>query len=228
MRKIHVLSFALVAACVLNAVVTSAAFAEELPAEFLSGGAVITTFPLAFHIENKGTELLLLEDMKALGGAVDVLCSGLFDGLILSAKDADIETVLSLTGTTPIPCEIMTFGGCLNNGQEALIGAINLPWLVEPVLLNGLFVLLILENGAGLPGYVVECETIIGKFTDTCTANTGAEAKNIAEGIEAGFSETSEEITPSGNCTSGAALQALLFGFGIITDPEGGVLSVSS
>ena len=122
----------------------------------------------------------------------------------------------------------MTFGGCLNNGQEVLITATGLPWLLESVLVGAKFAILLLGNGFGEPGYSVECETIIGKFTDSCSASSGAEVRNIAEGIEAEFQEATEEITTSCSCTSGGALQGLLFGLGIITDPEGGILSMSS
>jgi len=121
----------------------------------------------------------------------------------------------------------MAFGGC-NSGQEALTTAIHLPWLIEPALVGMVFVLLILEMGtSGLPGYSIECETIVGKFTDTCTGNTGAEAKNVATAVEVEFSEISEEITPAITCTGGGAMQGLFFGLGIATNTEGGILSVS-
>jgi hypothetical protein len=234
MRKIHMLVVLTIVAC-LTAIGTSAAFAaEELPAEFLWEALPIAEgAELPFDIINVGTTLLLLEDMKATGGAVDILCSGLFGGVIMGPKDALITEVVGLPEPQRklIICTIDTKGAC--EGTEASVEAVHLPWLIEPLLTTASrtgFALDIVENTetkTGLPGYTVTCKTILGNVTDTCTGATGAIATNAATGIEGEFSETNEEITLPGNCTLGGEKQNLLFGAGITTDTTGGVLSVS-
>ena len=231
MRKIHLLTCALCAVCALGIVASSAFGAETLPAEFLWETAKIAEgAKLAIDTTNVGETLLLLEDMEAVGGAVDVLCSGLFGGEIMGPKDALVTEVVSLTGTKIITCELMTNGAC--SGTTAEVEAIHLPWLIEPLLVEpGLFALDIVESSEdkpGLPGYAVTCSTILGKQTDTCTGATGAEAFNVTGGVEGVFSETSEEITPTGTCTlSGNKKSGLLAGAGLTTDTTGGTLTIS-
>jgi hypothetical protein len=235
MRKMQILMFALFAVCSIGVMVASVAFAaEELAAEFLWEGLPIAEgAELPFDTVNVGTTLLLLEDMKATGGAVDVLCSGLFGGVIMGPKDALITEVVGLPEPqlANIICTIDTKGAC--EGTEAVVEALNLPWLIEPLLTTASstgFALDIVENTetlTGLPGYAVTCKTILGNVTDTCTGATGAIATNAATGIEGEFSETNETITPPGKCSLGGEKQGLLFGAGITTDTTGGVLSVS-
>jgi hypothetical protein len=214
----------------LAAIAASSAFAaEELPAEYLWEALPIAEgAELPFDTVNVGTTLLLFEDMKATGGAVDVLCSGLFGGVIMGPKDALITEVVSLTGSSNVICVIDTKGAC--EGTEALTEAVHLPWLVEPLLVGATFVVDFVENTetkTGLPGFAFTCKTLLGNVTDTCTGATGAIATNVATGIEGEFSETNEEITKPSNCTLSGEKQGLLFGPSITTDTTGGVLSIS-
>jgi hypothetical protein len=232
MRKFRILAFVLVAVCGLCAIAASAAFAaEELPAEYLWEGAKIAEkAELPFLVANDPeTSTLLLEDMKATGGAVDVNCSGMFNGVIMGPKDALITEALSLTGSKTISCAFGSNKG-LCEGTTATVTAVDLPWLVEPLLVGTTFAEDIVESAedkTGLPGYKTECETIIGKVSDTCTGDTGAIARNVAGGIESEFSETNEAVTIPGNCTLGGAKEGLLAGVGLITDTAGGTLSIS-
>jgi hypothetical protein len=233
MRKMQILLFALFAVCSIGVMVASTAFAaEELAAEFLWEALPIAEgAELVFDITNVGTTLLLLEDMKATGGPVDVLCSGLFGGTIMGPKDALITEVVSLSGSANIMCTIDTKGAC--EGTEALVEALHLPWLIEPLLTTASptgFALDIVESTEtkpGLPEYDVTCKTLIGNVTDECFGNTGAIATNAATGIEGEFSETNEEITLAGTCSLGGEKQGLLFGPGLMTANLPGVLSVS-
>jgi hypothetical protein len=232
MRKIQTLMFIVLAMCMLGVFVASSAFAvETLPAEYLAGGAVIPEgSSLAIDVANAGTTLLLLEDMNATGGKVDILCSGLFVGVITGPKDALINEVLNLAMTEKdILCEIMSEAKGACQGTEALVEAVNLPWLAEPLLVGTTrFAIDLLEDGKGLPGYATTCKTILGEVTDTCTGATAAEARNAGTGLEGEFQET-EEITTPGSCSLGGANQGLLFGTGIITDTgDGSLLSISS
>lgn len=217
--------FALV--CAMGAVVAGEAFAEELPAEFLS-----TEGPVIQGLKTIETAALLIEDMRAPGGAIDILCSVQIEGEFLTElrKDLDITKVVSLAGATDIRCAFTARGAC--TGTEALIEAINLPWLREPILLGVNFFTPLLGTGAGNPGYRLVCTTILGESEDKCTdEDAGSTDTNITEGISEEYPESNEEINPPGNCTLGGTGAWLIVGSGITTDnsiPPGNPLSVSS
>jgi hypothetical protein len=232
MRKIQIVTFVLVLVCGVFAVAASAAFAEEtLPAEYLWNGEKIAEgVILPILTENDpSTATLLLEDMKATGGAVAVECSGMFNGEITGPKNAEILEVESLTGSATIKCAYETKGLC--EGTEAEVKAVNLPWLLEPLLVSTTVFTEMISKGAGAagnPGWTTTCKTIIGNVTDTCTGETSVIATNVTGGIEGEFSETNEEITKPGECSLSKEKSGLVVGKGLTVDTAGGTLTLSS
>jgi len=226
MRKIHVLGLALFAVFALSAVAASSALAVS---KYLLNGAEITS-TITTETESN-SEGLLLEDMNATGKP-DILCSGFFDGTIAAGGVKDtIEAVLTLTkellqgghaaNSDLIECE--AHSTCTNPVD---VEAINLPWATEVVLSGTTFVDLIFSSGAGTPGYIVDCNTIIGLVEDTCTGNTGAILANATGGVLGEFSESNEAITVPANCTQGGEKQGLLQADGLTTSASG-TLSLS-
>jgi hypothetical protein len=153
---------------------------------------------------------LLLEDM---GAGTDVLCSGVLDGLIEREGFDLVEKALDLTGQSEvITCSFILPGSC-EPGMAPLVSAIHTPWLTELFEdAAGLILDLILADGSGLPGYLVECLVLGLAFDDECTGETGAEVtNNVGFGdVEAMFSHTDELITAPGNCTVGGEKMGLI------------------
>jgi hypothetical protein len=198
------------------------------PAAWLvNGNDIVGAEELASTTEGE----LLLEDMNPpLGEPPDILCSGRFIGVLLSEGRDLITLVEGLAGEDNIlKCVYDVKGAC--SGTTVNVEARNLPWETELMLTaGGLFVDLIFKAAGGEPGYLVECSTIIGKLTDECLGEKGKEVgsamTNVEGGAEGEFSETDEEVTPSGECSLGGAKQGLLFGKGLVTSP-GGTVTVS-
>jgi hypothetical protein len=223
MKKLHVLGVALCAVFAFCAVAVSSASA--LSQWLLNGGIISTAVPAT---STTGVNNLLLEDT---GAGADVLCSGSFDGTVgpgaadLITEVLDLEN--KLVGAAGLHCEEDS-GLCLE--KLATVLPLNLPWATEIMLTaGGVFFNLILEDPVtkpGLPGYEVECKTIVGTIKDVCSGESGAEIKNITGGVEGAFLEANEEITPAGSCTVGGAKSGLLSGVGTETSTSG-TISVS-
>jgi hypothetical protein len=244
MRKIHLLGLTLFAVFAFSVVAVSSASAfselESLAAQFLSGGNPIAVgAKLPTDTTNTGTTLLLLEDMSAPGGAVDVECSGLFEGEINGPEDGLITKVVGLPTpqSSDILCPFGTNKGLCTGVEgttEALVEAVNLPWLVTPLLVvdlegHNFFWLMIEADEHGEPGYLVECKVGLGNIDDTCTGAVNAEAVNTGTGIEGTFKELDEQITPPGLCTQSNARSGLLAGSGLTVDTgDTGLLAISS
>jgi len=214
------------AVCVVSA--SSAAAAEFL----FNGEKIAAGVKLATRATNVAGTLLLLEDMKPPGGAVDILCNGWFNGEVTGPENGDVTEVLNLTETSKtISCVFDTKGAC--EGTETTVEAVHLPWLITPLLqtIGGTELMLVdfANGGIGNPGYAVKCKTILGTLTDECIGETGAEARNAATGIEAEFQETSTEelVTPAVECSLSKEKSGLEQGAGLTVDSGGGVLAVS-
>ena len=111
---------------------------------------------------------LELEDTKATGGAVDVMCPGTSLGWVanLTNGTAGEDGTFSIN-VTEASCTFIKKGACEKLEE---VEARNLPWgtrLVE----SGSEVRdeLISGSSSGAPGWSVKCKTIIGSVTDTCT-----------------------------------------------------------
>jgi len=218
MRKVQILGISLCVVFVFSTVAAASAFAEH---EYLISGEVLKAANL-----NKatvtGVSELLSEDMKGgiFGEAVDFLCSFEFLGEFLAANDFEIISIFPLGGTDPgtgatsIKCETMA-GTC----GESEIKAVNLPWLVEVVLVGTAFRGLLQTGGAGSPGSNVTCSKIV---EDTCTIETSVGLANTGTGVTAAFDALSE----AGGCTRGGAREWLIEGTFTLTN-SAGILAIS-
>jgi len=218
MKKIQILGLALCAVFAFSAVVAASAFAEH---EYLIKGEVLKAGNL-----NKATVTsvgeLLLEDMKGglFGEGVDLLCSGENLGEFLAANDFEVISIFPLGGTDPgtgaisVKCETMA-GVC----GEPEAKAVDLPWLVEVVLVGTASRGLLQTGGAGEPGWNVTCNKIV---EDACTGTTSTSLTNTATGVTAAFEAASE----AGSCTRGGAKEGLVEGTITFTSSEG-VLAIS-
>ncbi len=206
-----------------------------LLAEWLNNNVALTSTILGESV----TELLL-EDTKvtAAGGlAVSVNCLGLLIGDFGTDGADDLTEVLNPAGTQ-ISLTALSEPG-LSCEKESLCEsgkawAVNLPWLSllelwEEGTSSGFVVLL--KGTKGNLGWYTEC-TILGvKGTDECTTPEGAaEApKNVAEGVEAIFSEAVTLLfsLKLATCTgAGGVLETgVVEGKGIIRVPSGGPLA---
>ena len=168
-------------------------------------------------------DLVELEDTKATGGAVRVECTRHYDGTVgPGALDLVLNVTLELLGTKKeVACNIVEAGQCK---APVTAEAINLPWHTELTLitLGGIPTVrdMIMKDGqaAGVnPGWVVTCNTILGKVTDTCTAelvHTGVD--QIAEGVKLLFDQNS----PTPNCSQGGAGTGIVRGSVLLLNPS--------
>ncbi len=222
-------------------VVASGSAATTLLAEWLIGNTAI----VEENVESSAIELLL-EDTKAglFGEKSDVLCSGILDGTI-GLNGTDLTTkLLSLGGTVETGTALsgQALEGCVSdalcengNPDDIKVWALNLPWLTTVELMiigtETFFVDLIAPDGAGNPGWYVEC-LVGGLFVqDDCTAAEGiVKLTNEANGtVDAMFEEAFTELAglELGTCEKGGAKTGVVEGLGTISVAGGG-LSVSS
>jgi hypothetical protein len=203
MRKIHILTLALVAAFAFSAVTASGALA--LKWLWLFEGKDVTS---AITIDSVVLGKLLLEDMKAgpLKQASDIECEGTGEGTVLP------EGLDEQTTALPTNCVIKS-GPCTSLDK---VEAVHLPWSTE-LLGAGTEESEALDDipvgNGGNPGWLVECETALGKKDDTCTTAAG---KTLVENESSGevnviFDETVEEAEEA-SCTEGEAHSGLVVG----------------
>jgi hypothetical protein len=222
MKKIQILTFALVAVFAGIAFAASSAFAIS---EFLVSGAVITA-PVEINDESVGT--ILLEDEATLGGKSAILCE---EVLTLGTVGEIVGGVFNPKLDTVTSVEFMK--GCVIDSRPCMelevpngVLAVNLPWLTEIALSGSAFVDLILGT-AGQPGYLIECETILGLVEDVCTTEAGTTTiTNEAEDIDATFPASPLEIEKAG-CTLGNAHSGVVGGVSLILTESGLSLAVS-
>ena len=235
MKKIQIVWLALFAAFAFSAVAASSAFAEDT--QWLWEGNNITS---ELAVDTAGE--LLLEDMGA-SVKIDILCSGLFGGVVgglLGIADPlldevnDVEDLVghltSVTQTEPLDCEAET--SCAE--KLALVTPVNLPWKTELLLethggVSEFIDDFTSDNGvAGAkPGYKVDCTVLGVLLEDTCTGEPKALLENETGGVLGTFDENGE-INPPGDCTLSEGLhEGLIVGTGLTTHTGGGTLSVS-
>jgi hypothetical protein len=161
----------------------------------------------------------------------------------LSGVD-EINELLTVGGVL-VPLVALEGAGlvCENSGncEEPLAWAVLLPWptlleLFEQLVgtvLTSFFAILLRTGAAGKPGWYVECLDLGVTVNDECTANTEgvAQATNLAEGIDASFSEEFLLLVelPLALCSSSGTESGLVEGLGVIkTTAPGTTLQVSS
>lgn len=211
MKSIYVLGIAVFAVFALSAGTASLAFASEY--EWLVAGKAVTT-----EAPSEATGEIKLEELET---GLSVLCSGIFDGLLLPAGKDTIESVLTLAGelltSDLIEC---TAQALCETSMEVDVIPLHLPWATELSLTAaGALVDLIFSSGAGTPGYEIKCLTIIGEETGSCEGASAPEQKNATGGVEAIFEEND-----TGTCTfSKAATGDIKEGKGLTTSTSGEV-----
>ena len=141
-------------------------------------------------VEAKGE--LLLEDM---GAKTSVLATGTELGTV-SNEGKDEITAFEVTSET-----LEEAGACKT---PIKVVAVNLPYATQLVLVSGVELDQVRTGTkGGEPGWLVECESYIGKQDDTCLSNAGdTTVKNVSGGVEALFDET-VEATCKGTLLSG-------------------------
>jgi len=201
MKKIHLIGLALVAVFAFSAASAVSASAAEWLVE---SKALTGTESAEVTDEQEAGTTLLLEDMEAgpLKQGTDVLCEGSGKGLLLAGGlDEQLTAVAS-------NCVNGSPKGACNNVEK--VEAVNLPWKTE--LLSTTEDAITAGTG-GNPGWLVECNTALGKKDDTCTTNAG---KVLVESTEDGlihieFMETVLEAEQA-SCTEGKAHSGLVSG----------------
>jgi|ERR1022692_1192883 hypothetical protein len=216
----------------------------------VASSASATTFLLAFWAVN-GTDVtttvlsessgeLLLENEKSVAGAASLKkCSAILDGFVGPKSADDITEALLLAGggrvsvplnnTNPITCELEAV--CESSSR---VWPVHLPWLTEVELweqgTESGFVDLLLPNGAGNPGWYVECKTSLLTVSEECTTPEGvAEKVNLSTGVMDVFSKAFTLLMEAklALCT-GNNEETGVVGEEGETTVSGGVLSVSS
>lgn len=196
--------------------ISAVAGASASAAEFLLNGAKGTGEPPATV-----TGEMTMDDLDAPGGDVGITCSIEILGtwmFFIWLLNREIMTLAGATGNM-VTCTFTKKGVC--EGTTATALAIHLPWLTE--LLepsSGVWRLDLLEDESkpGLPGWEVECKTILGSIKDTCTGETSMLAENMTEGLLGIFDAESAKV----NCSLGGE------GAGDLGSPGGVGLLMSS
>jgi hypothetical protein len=224
MKKFQVLLLALMAVFAFSAIVAGSASAEiTLLAEWLFNGAILTSL---LPVTTTGT---LLFSTLVLGvKAVEIECSGSFDGSVGPNGEDEVTEVLDAAGVAvgqnlvghAISCTVLVGAGGSNcdPGELAELWVDNLPWLTQLELMESGA---ILDVFLGEPGYHVFCTVLGGE--NLCTGLTSTTMTNGATDVLGAFDATSEKAT----CTLGGAGAGDIIGEGL-TFEEPGVLSVSS
>jgi hypothetical protein len=223
MRKMQIIGLSFATVFLLGGFAVSPAFASS---KFLLNGEEVKSETMA----SQGSGEISLEDMKA-PGPPDILCSKIEDytgwwpfrrlvqWLMLNA------TPLLIDGTEGEPgvlCDSEDMKGVCSSVTVAVRG---LPWKTEVVLSGSTYVELILSEAGKVPGYTVDCTTILGLIEDVCTGEMGMILTNVSGGVNAEFSEN-ETINPPLNCSLGGEKSGLVLGSSLITSSSG-TLTVS-
>jgi hypothetical protein len=167
------------------------------PAFAASPEWIVAGKPTAIEVASITAEKLGLEDMSVFGGPVAVICETEMLGVVGPVSDGEVIVVDDpLSGKGHLDCQFSRRGPCLDETAE--VEAVHLPWLTEllDVMEGGVLMWrnMILNSGAGAPGFEVECTTILGKVTDTCTGETSLLVENFAptKDVTTVFDEASE------------------------------------
>jgi hypothetical protein len=175
MKKVRVVFTGLIAILAISALAG--------PAFAASPEWIVAGKPTAIEVASITAEKLGLEDMSVFGGPVAVICETEMLGVVGPVSGGEVIVVNDLLGGNEhLDCAFSHRGPCLDETAE--VEAVHLPWLTElvDVMEGGVLMWrdMILSSGAGAPGFEVECRTILGKITDTCTGETSLLVENFA------------------------------------------------
>jgi len=239
MRKIQVVSLALVAVFALSALTAASASAvTTLLALWLVGGIEVTSELL---VEINGS--LLLEDNKVpVIGKAAVLCSGTFDGWIgpnsldwVSEVLNTAEEPISNTKLVGLALECTAQTGCETN-TVVLVWPVGLPYeteveLIEPTS-GPLFAVLFFPTQGTVLGYEISnCLVLSIAMEDECTSEkAAAELKLVGTKLFGVFSEASTLLAGEklALCTQSKAETGIVEGEGEFLLLGGGEVSASS
>ena len=226
-KRAYILSFVVLVTCAISAMTMAGASAAiVLPAEWLANGK-----PIFAALASERSGEFLFVDMNATGGAVEAICDAVDIGTAGPGGAGSITEIIGLEGkkitkanegTAFISCKFGPHQGVCS-GKEVKVKPLHAPWSAEVWLVEfgggHTYFWNTITNATGNPGYGMECNTIIGTFSDECTGDTGALASNgtggevISEFVDghSGFTEEEElGLTPAGNCALGGAKEFLL------------------
>jgi hypothetical protein len=184
----------------------------ELTLEWLVNGVAVTG-EVAVDSESVSTKPLELEDM---GTGVKISCEGTDKGTV-GPNGKDKETVVTENLAS---CKVLAGSGTCK--KILAVKAVDLPWATQLRKTRDE----ISAEGAGSPGWLVECEGFLGiKVDDTCTLATGTTAiTNLGNGtVESLFDGSSGEA----NCSVGGEKQGLVIGPVILLTESGLPLAAS-
>lgn len=221
MLRIQMMGLAIVAALTMGAVAAVTASAEEFLHQWLISGHLLAA-PVRVHL----SELLLLEDSKATGGAAEIHCHRYGTGTVgPHGLDLTESITLELLGTKKlVSCSFDKVGAC-KSGTEPVVEAIHLPWRTQLVLnSSGRVRDLPLAHGNGRPGWAVTCTNILGgKTTDTCEEEEGRPGSVSMRNIPTaamGVEETFDSETRLLGCSIGGKEAGRVSGTGLIESPS--------
>lgn len=203
------IGLAILAALIMSAVAAGSASAAH---EWLINGAPITVAKKVHSLA-----LILLEDSKVFGGAVQVHCHAFDAGTVGPGGLDVVESVtLELLGTKDkLHCQFVKKGLCGATPPTAL--AIHLPWHTLIVLIGTEVRDLILADGNGAPGWSVTCS--VG--TDTCEEEAGAMGTTSLTNVSEGVLATFDSKTPRAKCSMGGAGAGVVTGTDLTESPSG-------
>jgi len=219
MRKIRILGIAVFAVLALGAMATTSFGAVS---QILVNGAKFESGSLLVFVKGE----ILLEDS---GAGAAVLCSGWFNVDLIGATGGvvlgEFLGITNLSGTEETSVECTGQKTC--EGTKNVVTPVNFPWNADLELMTGSeeYLLVILDTEASKdPGYMVDCNTIIGLITDECKGQTSAWLLTLTSStLEGEFNASSE----AGNCSVGGTGTGLVTGTGEIVHPEGVPLALS-
>ena len=208
MRKLHIVGLALFGVFALSMFAASSAFALE--SVFLVGG-VKPTAGVSVDSTLVAGSTILFEDMKE---GVDITCTGVTNEGTVGPGNLDTVTAVTITGCSSPVC------------TSAGVTAVHLPWLTELLLVGGIFLDDVLNSGAGVPSYILDCAVVGILVNDECTSNVAsADIDNGVEDIIALFTGGVE--AEFANCSRGGVLTGLVVGEVLTLTLSGATLSVS-
>jgi hypothetical protein len=153
---------------------------------------------------------LEIED-KGVGG-LKVSCTASSVGTV-KPEGEDETTTVTLSSCSPL--------GTCTKVTEAK--AVHLPWKTQLAGTKTTARDATYEGTGGNPGWLMICETLLGKIEDECTTTEGSTAvKNLTSSVEELFDESSGE----GSCTIGGTKEGLTFGAFEVLTLSGEALSV--
>jgi hypothetical protein len=224
MRKIQIVGLLLFSVFALSAVAASSALAEEVK-EWLDNNAAIS---VAVPVLSELMTDVLLEYMPPPGHEVEkteVECmvgdgeGTVGPGAVGKVTKAECLEALTVSGACAAPITIT---------------ADNLPWRTELYLEGTMFRVLLLEEGTnGVPGFHLECETLLGLHLLLCTGfeesalleNDGTTGTVLGEADE--VSELQSETSKCINGASEEGLKLILAGADSLIFAEDSTLSIT-